>query len=205
MTIRAVIWDLGGVLLRTKDPTHRERLAKRLDMTRKDLEDVVFASESGNRAQLGEIQVKEHWELLSQRLDLPPGTIQEFQKEFWGGDFLDVLLVDKIRSLHRQYKTALLSNAFSDLRHFVTQVWEFSDAFDEMIISAEVGMVKPDPRIYRLVLERLDITAPEAVFIDDFAENVEGARAVNMNAIHFLNPLQALADLDRLLEMDDHE
>ena len=66
-------------------------------------------------------------------------------------------------------------------------------------------MVKPDPRIYRLVLERLDITAPEAIFIDDFAHNVDGARAVNMHAIHFLNPQQALADLDRMLEMDDHE
>lgn len=205
MTIRAIVWDLGGVLLRTRDPTPRERLAKQLNMTRQDLEEMVFVSESGNRAQLGEIPVEEHWEFLRQRLDLPSGTVQEFQKEFWGGDFLDIKLVDSIRSLHRRYKTALLSNAFSDLRQLVTQVWGFSDAFDEMIISAEVGMVKPDPRIYRLVLERLDLTAPEAVFIDDFAHNIDGARAVNMHAIQFLNPQQALADLERLLEMDDHE
>jgi len=205
MTIRAVVWDLGGVLLRTSDPVPRERLAKRLNMTRRELEDLVFGSESGNRAQLGEIPVEQHWEILRQRLDLPPETIRDFQKEFWGGDLLDIGLVEKIRSLHQSYKTALLSNAFSDLRQLVTQVWEFSDAFDEMVISAEVGMVKPDPRIYRLVLQRLDISAPEAVFIDDFTHNVEGARAVDMHAIRFLNPQQALADLDKLLEKDDHE
>jgi epoxide hydrolase-like predicted phosphatase len=205
MTIRAIVWDLGGVLLRTRDPAPRERLAKRLNMTRQDLEELVFTSESGNRAQLGEIPVEEHWEIFRQRLDLPPGTIREFQKEFWAGDSLDTMLVDNIRSLHKRYRTALLSNAFSDLRKLVTDVWEFSDAFDEMVISAEVGMVKPDPRIYRLVLERLNIAAPEAVFIDDFAHNVDGARAVDMHAIHFINPQQALADLEKLLENDNHE
>jgi epoxide hydrolase-like predicted phosphatase len=205
MTIRAVIWDLGGILVRTRDPAPRERLAKRLNMTRQELEGLVFSSESGNRAQLGEIPIERHWEWLRRRLDLPPGSMKEFQEEFWGGDFLDTKLVDNIRSLHKQYKTALLSNAFSDLRYMVTGVWKFSDAFDEMIISSEVGMVKPDPRIYQTVLKRLDVAAPDAVFIDDFAHNVDGARAADMQAIHFLNPHQALADLDKLLEPDEND
>jgi len=93
----------------------------------------------------------------------------------------------------------LLSNAFSDLRRVVTETWMFADAFDEMVISAEVGVVKPDPRIYHLALERLEASPEAAVFIDDFRRNVEGARAVGLNAIHFKDPGQARGELEGLL------
>ena len=63
--------------------------------------------------------------------------------------------------------------------------------FDVTIFSAEVGLVKPDARIYRLTLEKLGVEPEEAVFVDDFIENVEGAQAVGMKAIHFKSSQQA--------------
>jgi epoxide hydrolase-like predicted phosphatase len=200
MTIRAVIFDLGGVLVRTEDFAPRERLAQSLGVTRTALEDLVFAGESGDQAQRGEIDAERHWDNLRQMLGLSSEGLKAFVDDFFAGDRLDVELVDHIRRLRPDYKTGLLSNAFSNLRHFVTDVWMIADAFDEMIISAEVGMTKPDARIYRLALERLNMDAFRAVFVDDFMHNVEAARAIGMQAIHFQNREQAWAELEQLLK-----
>ena len=199
MVIQAVIWDLGGVLLRTEDYAPRRALAERFGMTLGEIEDFVFSGESGERAQRGEISVEQHWDFQGTKLGLSPVELQGFREQFWKGDRLDTDLVNYIRNLRGSYKTGMLSNAFSDLRRVVTEVWNFADAFDEMIISAEVGLVKPDPRIYRLALDRLGVAPEAAVFIDDFLRNIEGARAVKMNAIHFSNPQQARSELDNLL------
>ena len=194
-----MIWDLGGVLLRTENYAPRRALAERFGMTLGEIEDFVFSGESGDRAQRGEISVEQHWDFQRTKLGLSPDEMQAFREQFWEGDQLDTDLVNYIRQLRRSYKTGLVSNAFSDLRWVVTEVWGFADAFDEMIISAEVGLVKPDPRIYLLALDRLKVPPEAVVFIDDFLHTVEGARAVKMNAIQFINPQQARSELEYLL------
>ncbi len=136
---------------------------------------------------------------MGERLDLPPEELPALQEAFWDGDRLDVDLVNLVRRQRQSYTTALLSNAFSDLRAVITGHWKIDDAFDEMIISAEVKLMKPDPEIYRLALDRTRVAPSEAVFIDDFQVNVEGARAVGLHAIHFRRPDQAIAELNELL------
>jgi epoxide hydrolase-like predicted phosphatase len=163
------------------------------------LENLVFSGDSGDRAQLGEITVDEHWENIRRILGLDAARIGEFQRQFWGGDRLDGELVDYIRRLRGRYKTGLLSNAFSDLRQVTTTMLNISDAFDEMVISAEIHLMKPDPRIYQYALRRLGVAPPEAVFIDDMLQNVEGARSQGIYAIHFRQRAQAWVDLERLL------
>jgi epoxide hydrolase-like predicted phosphatase len=200
MAISAVIWDLGGVLLRTEDLSTRQALADRMGKSRTELENLVFDGDSGDRAQLGEISADEHWDNIRRILGLDAAGISEFRRQFWEGDQLDVELVDTIRSLRGRYKTGLLSNAFSDLRQVVTSILQISDAFDEMVISAEIHLMKPDARIYQHALQRLGVAAQEAVFIDDMLRNVEGACSQGMNAIHFRQRSQALVELKRLLE-----
>jgi HAD superfamily hydrolase (TIGR01549 family) len=199
MNIKAVIWDVGGVLVRTEDYSSREQLAKRLGYSRLELEDLVYGLESGRRAQLGEIPLERHWENVLQFLGLGSEELGDFQNRFWAGDYLDSELIDFIRSLRRTCKTGLLSNAFSDLRYLATQVWKIADAFDQMIISAEVGLMKPDARIYQLAVRRLGVQPAEAVFIDDFIHNVEAARMVNLLAIHFKTPTQTKESLAKIL------
>lgn len=201
MTIRAVIWDLGGVLLRTEDHTPRERLAGRFGMSAHELEKLFYGGPSGDRCQLGEITMEEHVENVRHELDLPAGDMEAIKEQFWAGDRLDRELLDYIRSLHNRYRTGLLSNAFSDLRDWLSGQVDIDDLFDEMVISAEVGMVKPDPRIYHLALEQLEVAPEEAVFIDDFAHNITGAQAVGMYGIQFLDPVQARGELEEFLAL----
>jgi putative hydrolase of the HAD superfamily len=82
----------------------------------------------------------------------------------------------------------------------IEETWKFADAFDQMVISAEVGMVKPEPQIYEKVVSDLNVVPAEAVFVDDFPENVASAKAVGLRAIQFISPEQTLRDLERMLD-----
>jgi epoxide hydrolase-like predicted phosphatase len=199
MTIQAILFDLGGVLLRTADFNPRERLAARLGMSRFELEQLIFGRESGDMAQRGEITVHQHYANLCQHLGYSMEQLQAMLEEFFTTDFLDQDLVEYVRQLHRTYKTGLLSNAADDLRKLIAERWHFEDAFDDMVISAEVKLAKPDPRIFRLAVDRLGVIAGEAVFIDDMPHNVDAAVKVGLLGIRFQSPQQFRLDLEGLL------
>jgi glucose-1-phosphatase len=200
MAIRAVIFDLGGVLLRTEDPIPRRQLGERLGISREQMYYHVFDSPSAQQATVGKISATNHWETVRQALRLSHEEFPSVVDAFWAGDRLDTSLVDSIRALRPLYKTALLSNAWDNLRPALEQEWKIADAFDEVFISAEVGVAKPDPRIFELALSRLQVSPPEAVFVDDFLDNVTAARQLGIQAIHFRNSTQALGELRVLLD-----
>jgi len=202
MGIRAVIWDFGGVLVRTEDRTPREQLATRLGLTSSELYNLIFETETARLATIGKVTTQDHWENVRATLGLTRDEFPVVPDYFWGGDRLDTELIEFIRGLRSHYKTGLLSNAWDDLRRMLEEKWRIADAFDAIIISAEVGVAKPDLQIYQIALERLGVAPQEAVFIDDFRHNVEAARAVNMHGIQFQSPGQARAELEQMLKGD---
>jgi epoxide hydrolase-like predicted phosphatase len=198
MTIRAVFFDLGGVIVRTEFQAPRQHLAERLGMEYEGLVRLVFESETSRQASTGLISEEEHWAAVMRRLHLPESQTQVVRDEFFAGDITDIALLDFMRGLRRKYKVGLISNAWSGLRPWIVRK-KFEDAFDAMIISAEVGVMKPDARIFQIALEKVGVVPSEAVLLDDFLENVTGARAIGMQAIHFTQPEQALKELKQLL------
>jgi putative hydrolase of the HAD superfamily len=200
LRIKAVIWDLGGVLVRTEDRSPREQWEQRLGLRIGELDTLVFAGEVGRSAALGKAQADDIWRALGERLNLDEEQISTLERDFWAGDQVDQQLIDKTRALRPTRKTALLSNAWPDLRHALEETWGIADAFDEIIISAEIGFAKPDPRIYRLALERLALKPEEVVFIDDFKHNIEAAEKMGLNTIHFTNALEVLSQLEDMLD-----
>ena len=195
--IEAVIWDLGGVIVRTEDRAPRDALAERLGLSRAELNHIVFESDARFSAQLGEIDGDAHMHTISEKFGL---SLPEFRQYLFGGDRVDKELVAFIRDLRPKWKTALLSNALSNLRSFLSETWKISDAFDLIVVSAEEGLMKPDPAIYQLALNRLGVLAHAAVFIDDLAANVQAAVDSGMLGIVFESRRQALGALHTLLD-----
>jgi epoxide hydrolase-like predicted phosphatase len=198
MNIRAVYFDFGGVLVRTEDREPRTRLAERLGMSYKEIEGVVFGSESSRLASTGKIPEEAHWQACAEALGVSREEMDAIGQEFFAGDVIDTDLLDYLRSLRQQYKVGLISNAWSGLRAYIVKNG-FEDAFDHMVISAEMGMMKPAAKIYQHALEQFGVTPQEAVFVDDFQENITGAQAIGMQAIHFTDPQQALQQLKSML------
>jgi len=187
VAVRAVLFDLGGVILRTEYQAPRQYLAERLNIEYDDLMRLVFESETSRKASIGMITTEEHWAALMQKLKHPASDAQKIRDEFFGGDVLDRELIQLIRSLRGKYKTGLISNAWDDLRQYIVKQ-KFDDVFDNITISAEVGVVKPEAKIYHIALEQLQVQANEAVFVDDFKVNIEGCEKVGMQGILFKDP-----------------
>ena len=98
------------------------------------------------------------------------------------------------------YRTALLTNNIREFSDGWRAMIPAGDMFDVIVDSSAVGMRKPDPRIYRLALEQLGVEPEETVFLDDAPGNVEAARALGMRAILVSDDhTAALAELDRLI------
>lgn len=185
-TIKTVIFDVGGVLIRTMDRTMRQGLEKRLGLSQGQADELVFGGKMGTAAQLGKISSGELWTWLGKELGLDETGVIRFREEFFGGDHLDTALVDFIRSLHTAgYQTAIISNAMDDLNHVVTDLYPMADAFDLIVGSAYEGIMKPDAAIFELTLERLGKQPEQTIFVDDFAHNIEGAGAVGIHGVHF--------------------
>ena len=200
MPIKAVIWDIGGVIARTEDLAPRDQLAAELGVTRDHLNCIFFSGPDGTRAQNGEISRAELISLARSELGLVPEECPNLVDRFFGGDIVDDDLVGYIRALKPRYKTGIISNAWSGLPVLLEE-WGIIDAFDVVVGSGDEGIMKPAPRIYQIALERLSVAPDEAVFVDDFIENIIGARELGINAIHFQSREQALQDLESLLDL----
>jgi len=199
MTIKAIIWDIGGVIARTEDQTPRNQFASEVGVTRAKLEELFFSGEQGTRLQLGEITTPELMTYIGTELGLPEGLFSTLEERFFAGDRVDYELVDFIRTLKIDYKIGIISNAWPDVAGLLER-WDIGDAFEHIVGSAEVGIMKPDPAIYHLSLDGLGVKPEEAIFVDDFLHNIEGCQNVGMHGVHFKNPGQAMDAIKAILK-----
>jgi putative hydrolase of the HAD superfamily len=193
--IKAIIFDVGGVLVRTEDRTPRRRLEEQYGLQPGEAEFLVYNSEQGQQAQRGEITATTLWRWIQARFNLDAAALADFRQQFWGGDRLNAPLLALVHSLRPRYQTAIISNAMDDLHHTLAAVYPMADAFDLIVGSAAERVMKPAPEIFLRTLARLGREPAEAIFIDDFAHNVAGAQAVGMAAIHYTPDLDVAAAL----------
>jgi len=200
MPIRAVFFDFGGVIMRTEYQSPRQKLAERFNMDYDEIDKAVFGSDSARRASIGEITEDAHWSAVLKRFKQPASEMQVFRDNFFGGDVIDRKLVEYIQSLRGKFHTGLISNAWSGLREFITRE-KLIDLFDTVIISAEIGAVKPSAKIYQVALDQAKVGASEAVFVDDMPVNIEACEKVGMKGVLFNDPEKSLSRLNNLLKI----
>lgn len=197
--IRAVVFDMGGVILRSENYAPRIELAASYGLTRKELEDLIFDSASANLASIGKISERDHWQAVFSQLNVSVDRQAGFEAAFWAGDSLDLELIDFLGSLRPGRKTGLLSNAWTGGRHNLFENYACKDVFDVSIFSYEVGLAKPDPKIFHLILSRLNVKAEETIFLDDNLQNIQAAVLLGFQSIRFRSREQALMEMQALL------
>jgi len=199
MPIRAVYFDLGGVIVRTDDKGPRTALAQEFGKSYAEMDNAVFENESSILATVGHITEDQHWQNVIRSLGLPDSEIPRVRTAFFAGDSIDWNIINFLRELRGQYKTGLISNAWDGLRPWMVSQ-KFEDAFDYLTISAEVHSGKPAPEIYLHALEKLGVQANESVFVDDVQKNIEGCEKLGMQGVLFHSTEQALNDVKKLLQ-----
>jgi len=183
MIIRALIFDIGGVLSHHKNLTPLNPWVDRLNMSAEQILHTVFGNEVAGRATLGQATVEEVWQFANQQFGLSEVDKQALIADFWATMTWDSSLLDFIRSLKSAYKIGALSDAWPDARVTNTRITD--DLFDVIVYSAEEGIKKPDPEIYRRTLARLDVMPTEAIYVDDSPNKVEGASQLGMHGLLF--------------------
>jgi putative hydrolase of the HAD superfamily len=188
--VKAVIFDCFGVLV-GKGFEHTYRLAGG-----DPAKDRVFIEDMLGQASMGLVSDDEFRTQMAAHVGI---SVDEWRSAVRAADLADTELLDYIKDLRKSCKTAILSNANRGVvERKIGQNW-ITECFDEVIVSADVGLVKPDPRIYELAVERLGVEAAECVFIDDSLGHIEGARQYGMQAVHYQDFVQMKSELTKLL------
>jgi HAD superfamily hydrolase (TIGR01549 family) len=196
--LRAFIFDIGGVLVRTENLAPRRQWEQRLGLKDWELARLVFNNPIARQAQHGLATWDDNWADVRQKLSVSDADFEQLKIDFWLGDVWDESLVGFIASLRPRFKTGVISNALPGTRENVL-VQVGPETFDDLVFSYEVGIMKPAPEIYQRVLTRLGVSPAEAVFVDDFIENIHGAQAVGLQTIHFTDAATVRAELEHLL------
>jgi putative hydrolase of the HAD superfamily len=197
--VQAVCWDLGGVLLRTFDWSKRRAWEVRLGLHPGALERRIFDADVGRRAMLGQATAADVWDDLARSLGLSAPDRDQLTADFFSGDRLDADLMEYIAALRARVRTGLISNAWAGIRQVLGDGGG-ETTFHDMVISAEVGLAKPDPAIFRLAVERLNVPAAAALFIDDLPANLEAARVSGLRPILFNGTRRTIEAVNRALE-----
>jgi epoxide hydrolase-like predicted phosphatase len=199
MVIRAVVFDIGGVLEIDPDlgviPTWESRLGLRAGELSERMR-VAFAA--GN---IGTITEDDVHQALKDRLGLDEQQAAAFMADIWR-QYLgtpNTQLIEYARLLRPRYRTGILSNSFVGAREKEQAAYGFEDLVDDIVYSHEAGMSKPDPRIYALACTRLGVRPDETVFVDDTDYCVAGAREVGMHAVRYLDNTQVIREIEVLL------
>jgi epoxide hydrolase-like predicted phosphatase len=150
----------------------------------------------------GEIEVPHFERELAKRLTTVDGGPVEGEgllTRMFSGFGEEPMMAEALRHAKAAgLSTALLSNSWGN--EYPREGWD--ELFDAVVISGEVGMRKPEARIYRLVAERLGLQPEECVFVDDLAPNIRGAAEVGMLGVHHITAQETLEALEALLGID---
>jgi len=206
--VKAVLFDYGGVLTEPVESMFAAIAADCGAETAELAALLVGGYEDGDhpwhQVERGEIPFA----------DLCRWAAEEGNRRGWRLDLRQVLehmaafefrsaMLERIVDLRRRgYRTALVTNNAKEFGPVWKQQLDYDSLFDTVVDSSDVGVRKPDPRIYHLTLERLGGLAPEeAVLLDDFEVNLAAARAIGMRGVFVgADTDAALAELERLLD-----
>ncbi|WP_194896370.1 HAD family hydrolase [Catenulispora pinisilvae] len=197
VAIRAIILDIGGVLEHTPDLGTVARWTPEFGAGWEHRVDPVFRA-----GEIGTITLEEVHEQAAAALGVTAARFEAYMDDVWVeyvGTY-NAEMADYWRARRAEgYQTAIISNSFVGAREREEEAYRFSELTDLIVYSHEVGVMKPDPAIYELCLDRLGMRPRETVFVDDFEPNCEAARALGMAAVLFKDTAQAIRDVDGLL------
>lgn len=195
--IRLIISDFGGVICRFDYRIFCERLARGTGRTADQVFAAIFGDHLQHEFETGKLSGREYHRAVMARL----GAVVPYEEFFpmYGDIFTEIpATCDLLRRLRARYPLYLLSDTNEIHFGYVRERVPVLRLFDEFILSYEVGVMKPDARIFQEALRRSGLPPDACVFVDDRPGNVEGAARVGMHAVHFQSPDQVVAALARL-------
>jgi epoxide hydrolase-like predicted phosphatase len=201
MSIKAVVFDIGGILEVTPSLGVTDLWESRLGLDPGEINRRMHDIWEGGG--IGTVSEHDVHQAIMERLGLDEPRLEEFMGWIWR-EYLGTAnteLIEYARALRPRYRTGILSNSFVGAREREQAAYGFEDLVDEIVYSHECRMSKADPGIYALTCERLQVKPAQMVFLDDYEPCVEGARRAGIHAVLYQDNAQAIRDIERLLAL----
>lgn len=198
MPVTAVVFDIGSVLEVIEDAVFPEPFLARHGIAREAFDAACDFPGDPAVGEMTEAEIRAHWQ---QRLGLSDSQSDELMADQWTwyvGTIDEPLLNWYAGLRERGYRTGILSNSGPGARE-AERKWGFEELADVIVYSHEVGLKKPDPRIYALTTERLGVPPEQVAFLDDWTPAVEAARAAGWNVVQHVDTPSSVAALETLL------
>jgi putative hydrolase of the HAD superfamily len=206
MAIKAVVFDIGGVLERVEDDAWPEiwigRWERRMNLPEGHLMAALAEHEPAGDVVTGGVTEAQMRAMYAGALGLDEDQADQMMAEMWEAycGELDVELRDFAAGLRPAYATAILSNSADGARREEQRRYGFEQLVDVIVYSHEVGLAKPDPAVFRLTEQRLGFESHEIVFLDDHDGHVEAARNLGWHAVHHRSTPDSIREVTRLLK-----
>lgn len=185
--IRGIIFDCFGVL-------YQGSIAHLFELTpeakRSELADLSLSSDYGY------ISAEDYLNQVSLLVGKPAAEIADIMQ---ADHIRNKAMVEYARTFKGRYKVALLSNVGRGVIERLFTSDELEELFDEVVLSSEVGMIKPDPAIFHLTAARLGVETTECVMVDDLVANIDGAESTGMHGVVFTTTSKCMHDMTNLL------
>ena len=175
---------------------------RRLALAPHTLPAALWWGDAWRQLSVGAITNEDYARHISHQLGLPDERAAvRFLEEFFADERFNPEVAAAVRALQGRYQVALLTNNFPGADEVIHDKLGFDvhAEFDVCVNSAEVGLRKPDPAIFHLVLEQLDVKPQQAILLDDVLRNVDSARELGIHTLQFVHPAISLAELELML------
>jgi len=191
LSIKAFVFDCGGVVLRDGDTSPYLQWAKRLGLTEAELRLRLWGGESWKQAELGYLSEEAFWQHVAPSLGLEDADmVRQMAADIWSTWRVDADVLALIDELRSTYRVAMLSNATDVLEARLRETFGVADRFELILNSARLGVAKPDERVYAELCQRLGLEPREIVFVDDRVENIVAAENHGLHVAWFLGPAE---------------
>jgi len=198
--IKAIIFDLGNVLIDFDHMLAAKRMSNFCEKSGEQIYNLFFNSQVTNLFEAGKVTPDEFFADVKRALNLKMDfqTFLPIWNEIFFFSAKNRAVFSIASSLKGRYKTVVLSNV--NVLHFeyLKKAFPIFPIFDHVFTSFELGVTKPEEAIYRNVLEALGVPPEKAFYTDDRPELVEGARALGIQGFVFKGAQQLEADLHSL-------
>ena len=191
---RLIIFDLGNVLVRLQPERLIEALQADSRRPQEELKALVHAAELVDPLERGQFSLERFFAQLKERLGLA-WSFEHFLR-LWNEILSEnPLAPELLRQLRGRYRLAALTNIDRVHETYVLKTWPAFRQIHHWVASCRVGLRKPQPEIYQLVLERAGVEASQALYLDDRLEFVEAAGRLGIRGVRVIDPSRVVEHL----------
>jgi len=202
--IKAIIFDLGSVLVGVEWRVIYKKIAQELNISEEKVQEIKRPLLKKWSA--GKINEEKFWKEFEKEANIKIN--RKFTKDLWFWTYRDNTkdiyksweILTELKS--RKFNLALITNTIPphiQANQKAGRISKLKDlGFKVLVMSCKVGACKPDPQIYKITLKKLNLSAEECVFVDDILDNIEGAKKLGMQGIHFQTPEKLRKDLIKI-------